>query len=297
MTAALAVGRPWLRLGSFLGLAALFMLIFLVFGAIVLEVLPGLRVVTITGGPLPDRVDRLVYEGYQAIWIGVLLALTALAFLAAAAISHQRRLRDFLWPDRRMNAGHFWIGLATVGGICLVQLGVPLVSGERWVPPIADPDYLASTRAPYAVMIVIGFFLAAGAEEVFCRGVLLRLSAQITRRPLILCLLNGLAFSTLHLDPDPVAFVARAMTGVVWTWAAIRLGGLEFATGAHLAGNLVLVLLAAPPSEFSAPTDSTWVRLIPEVLIAAVTVSVIERLAREPRRHPVGREATEQNVT
>jgi membrane protease YdiL (CAAX protease family) len=43
--------------------------------------------------------------------------------------------------------------------------------------------------------------------------------------------------------------MARALSGAVWAWTALRLSGIEFATGAHLANNLVLVLMIEPISE------------------------------------------------
>ena len=87
----------------------------------------------------------------------------------------------------------------------------------------------------------------------------------------------------LHLDPDPVAFVARALSGAIWTWAAIRLGGLEFAIGAHLANNLMICLFWQPLSAMEVGRDSDWIELAPELFVAVVMLIVIERLANRPR--------------
>jgi uncharacterized protein len=286
MLADLKVDRPWLRFGGFVALAVLFSTIASVAAGLALRVNPDLADAIGQGGILSDTVDRLIHEGYLALGLGVALGSVALAILVAAAIAYRRPLGDFLWPGRSPSLRHFGIGFAMMAAISVIIIPWYLLTGSTWDPPILDPAYLPSTRAPYIVLSLAGMLAAAAAEEVVCRGVLLRLTAQISRNVLFLCLVNGVLFSALHLDPDPVAFVARALSGMVWTWAAVRLGGLEFAIGAHLAGNLVLSLFGSPLSEASVSFRGEWSDLLPEVVITGVTLAVVERLARGRPERP-----------
>lgn len=112
------------------------------------------------------------------------------------------------------------------------------------------------------------------------RGVLLRVSGLLTRRALLLCLINGLLFSAIHLDPDPVSFLQRTLSGMGWAWAALRLGGLEFAIGSHFANNLFIALIWSPMSAAAQVQKVPWFVMIPELITTGIVVVVVEWLAR-----------------
>ncbi|AQR61514.1 hypothetical protein BZG35_07505 [Brevundimonas sp. LM2] len=280
-----AVNHPWRRLASFIGLAILLLLVSsVVFGIIVL-IVPDFGALVRWSGPLPDTPMRLVDEAWFMLAIGSVLGLLALALLSAAAITYRLRPTDFLWPGRPFNRRDFGIGFLAMACLGVMQIPSYMMSGEPWSPPLFDPLYADWTRLAFVIGATVGLLTAAAAEEVACRGVLLRLSGQATRHPLILCLVNGVLFSALHGDPDPVAFVSRALSGAVWSWAALRLGGLEFAIGAHLANNLIITLFWEPLSEMEVGQDSAWTALVPELIVAVVIVAITERLAGA-RRFP-----------
>ena len=136
-------------------------------------------------------------------------------------------------------------------------------------------------RLTYAGAAAAGLLVAAAGEEIAFRGVLLRMTGGLTRSLIVVLRLNGVLFSAIHMDPDPVAFAARATSGMVWAWAALRLGSLAFAIGAHLANNLFIALLLAPISVAAVPGQA----MAPEGLaIQATTLLVVlifvELLAR-----------------
>lgn len=279
MTQDLEARRRWLRLVSFVALAVLLVLTAMIVMAVVLAVAPGLAPDQMLEENLPDTPFRLWAEGRQVLFFGALLGVLAFAILAAAALTYRRPMTDFLWPGRRFSFSQLLIGFVVMTCISVSLIPVFLLTGSVWEPPILDAQYLDSSRFFYVAAMVVGLLVAAAAEEVVCRGVLLRLTALVTRRPLVLCLINGVVFSAIHLDPDPVAFVARAISGAVWTWAALRLGGLEFAVGAHLANNLVIALFWQPFSEAAMSRESSWTDLGPELVTAVVIVLFVERLA------------------
>lgn len=288
LTSPFTVTHPWRRLASFVALAILLMIGMLIVVGLTIYAVPGMREQLGHEGALPDGPRRLIAESFQVVEIGLILGASAFGILAAAALTYRRPLGDFLWPGRRFNAGHLGIGFLSMACISVIWIPVYLAMGSEWAPPILDAQYLDQTRLTYLLAVVIGLLISAAAEEVVCRGVLLRLTGLITRRPLILCLINGVVFSAIHLDPDPVAFVARTISGAVWTWAALRLGGLEFAIGAHLASNLGIALFWRLMSETTEGGESAWIDLAPGLLTAVVMVVMIERLANRSIDPPPG---------
>lgn len=284
MLSGLPRDRPWFRFGGFILLSVLF-----VFGAtatlaILVRLIPGLTDHLQMSGPLPDTTTRLVGESVFALLLGTILVSMALAILAAAVVAYRRAPKDFLWPGRRFNAWDLGVGFVAMACVSAILFPVYLWMGAEWSPPILNPFYADWTRPIFLIASIVGLLIAAAGEEIFCRGVLLRLTSQISRHPVLLCVINGVLFSAIHLDPDPVAFIARALSGAIWTWAAIRLGGIEFAVGAHLGNNLMITLFGEPLSTaLEVGRKAEWTLLAPELFTAVVVLIVIERLADGPR--------------
>lgn len=279
----LVAPRPWIRLFGFLALAS-----FLAFASTVVVVLFGFLIPGFGDrfeSPLvqPETPLRLVEESYSVLSFAMGAGAITFGILAAAVLIWRRPFRDFLWPDRSLDFRHFLTGFAVMTALAAVITPIYLIMGSEWNPPVLDTYYVAETRLIYGLAMVPLLFIGAAAEEVIFRGVLLRLTGLILRQPLLVCLLNGLLFSAIHLDPDPVAIVARTLSGMVWTWAALRLGGLEFAIGAHFANNLFLSLFWSPFSEGVQSTQSSWTELVPEIFTTLIVLITIEWLAR--RRH------------
>ena len=282
------VERPWKSLIGFVILAAILGVVFFFVVVFIVVMVPSLRDAFSTLEPLPETTDRLIEESKQAVALAAVLASVALAVVTAAALIYRRHPREFLWPERSVSGRDLVLGFLTISALGVALIPLYLLIGSEWSPPILNPLYADWTRPAYLVVTTGAILIAAAAEEVVFRGVLLRLTALVTRHPLILCLINGLIFSAIHLDPDPVGFVARALSGMVWTWATLRLGGLEFAIGAHAATNLIICLFWAPISEASLSRDSAWIELAPEIITSVVTVAIIEWIAngRRDRQSP-----------
>jgi len=280
LTTHFAVERPWLRLAGFALMTILLVGIWTFVLALVLVPFPDLRDQMANAIPLPDTPFRLIGESLQTLVFAAAISVVALGLLQAAAMTYRRPLKDFLWPGRRFDKTQLGVGFLAMACMSIITIPIYLATGSEWAPPILDPEYLDRTRLLYVLAMVTGLLAAAAAEEVMFRGVMLRLTGRFPRRPRLLGLITGLVFSAIHLDPDPIAFIARAISGGVWTWAALRLGGLEFGIGAHLANNLIIALFWQPFSEAATDRDSAWIDLAPEALVAVVMIVMVERLAR-----------------
>lgn len=277
--------RPWLRLLLFVLLSAAFMLAAVVglgaltgyadaAGWIDLEMFDG----SFTASNLMD-------ESTFIAAVAVVLFVLAISLLLAAMVAYQRGPGAFLWPRPEGGLGLFLTGFAVMFLIALVLLPVMTWLEPGGTAPVLDPADPPRDRLIYAGAVTGGLLIAAAAEEIVFRGVLLRITGGLTQSLVLILVVNGLLFAAVHWDPDPTAFVARAASGMVWAWAALRLGSLAFAIGAHLANNLFIALLLAPISVAAMPGQP----MAPEGLaIQAVTLIVVlvfvEVLAR---RRPV----------
>ena len=275
--------HPWLRLLGLIALSIVFMIVgVLGLGAVV--ALSGAQMPDLSG-PIPDAPFRLNGEiAFMAV-LAALLMILAVAILFAAMIVYRRAGPEFLWPSRTFSPRLLLAGFAIMAAVSVVLLGVNLLFESAPTPaPILNPEYPLDTRLAYAGAAVVLLLIAALAEEIVFRAVLLRVTAGLTRRLWLICVLNAVLFSAIHLDPDPTAFVARALSGFIWTWAALRLGGIEFAVGAHLANNLLIALLIEPMSSAAMPGQAIApIYLVFEVVTVAVVFVAVEWIARARR--------------
>lgn len=287
---AFAITRPWLRALGVAALSAAFLIGLILFLGVVVGIAAAAGVQLIDPEVLTGEANLGLADETRFIAVlAVILFLMAVAVLGAAMIVYRRGPGVFLWPA----SGGQW-RLLGVGFLVLMAIGFiqwPIIAwlepGET--PPLFDLSEPPRTRVIYALAAAAGLFVAAAAEEIAFRGVLLRVTAALTRRVWVLCLANGLIFSAIHLDPDPVAFVSRAVSGVIWTWATLRLGGIAFGVGAHWANNLFIAWFLEPISRAAVPGQPIPpAYLLFEVVTALAVLVAVELLARG-RPNPPGR--------
>lgn len=236
---------------------------------------------------VPEGPNRLYGEGAYVLELGAFLGLLAGAVLLSARIAYGVPTTAFLWPRRRLSLRYLWLGFAVMALVGSASAIIYNLIDPAGPAPILNPAYSVESRLFYVAAAALGLFVAATAEEVVCRGVLLRVTGGFTCSLIILCLFNAIVFSAIHMDPDPVAFVARALSGLIWTWAALRLGGIEFAIGAHWAGNLAIALLGEPISTEPPPGEILPLSALAYEAVALIVVLfVVERIVRARRAQP-----------
>jgi membrane protease YdiL (CAAX protease family) len=244
------------------------------------------RTLDLHGGP-----RRLLSYGYELSVAGVGSYAAGLVVLAMAAWIFHRPTRSFLAAGGRfrwslVGAG-FLIGLAAVGLAVMAQYAL----GRQDIhPPLLQPGESLMSRLGYVALAAGCLYLAALAEEIVFRGVLLQITGAWTRRLLPILALNGLLFSLAHFDSDPSAFVIRMVMGAGWAWIALRTAGVEVTTGVHLANNLLVSLFVMPVSFQTPARPDRFDPAAIAVELATVALSVLgaELLVRRRRRRGVG---------
>lgn len=230
-----------------------------------------------TGSPwrLPNAVLQLVLA---ASVNGVF----ALSFVAVAALLAGHPLHNYVTAARHIRWRLVVLGLM-MGGVLLAPLvAIDQVYGDDAgpVPLLAvGRGGLDATIYALAALLLVP---AAAAEEIVFRGWLLRLFGALTREPMTLILGTALIFSALHFDFAPDDFLMRAIMGAGFAYMTLRLGGIELATGAHAANNILLVLFVEPLSlKADEGAGSLSVApLIEDVLLAVGYVAITEAVVR-----------------
>lgn len=190
----------------------------------------------------------------------------ALAFVGVAAVLHHRKLRSYFTAAPRFRWRLLLLGL----GLFAVVIGPLLLASAALDPkapgaPILSVSPALAGRLACAAMVVVLLLAAAAAEELVFRGWLLKVTGAFLGDPRIVLVVSGVLFSAIHFDPNLDAFLVRMAMGIGFAWMTLRLGGIEFAIGAHAANNILILLFVQPMSLKPDPPHA----FPPETLIIA----------------------------
>jgi uncharacterized protein len=216
-------------------------------------------------------------SGAFVIVLGISLAAMAVGLVSTASLVFRRPFRSFVTAAPRFRWGLLIWGICvTLWGLAAISLIDVRMRGGELEPPILDAAIPWTLRLEYVAAITLGFLVAATAEELVFRGYLLQQMAAFSHRIGLAVLGSSLAFALIHLEFAPAALAARTLTGVAFCWAALRLGGLEFAIGAHLANNLLLGLVNEPLLPDTEPFEGQLVDVLLEAGLALWIIGAAE---------------------
>lgn len=275
--------------GGFLALlASLVAVIVVVLVAVLVGGMPIDDLPKLLSGEAGDSRPLLSYS-FEYAAAGLSLFATAAVIVAFAARLYGRPMKSFITVAPRFRWGLVGAGILVAAPVVVVAIVAELAMGsERLNPPLLRAADVTEAAA-YVVIAAFFLFLAALAEEMIFRGWLLQQTSAFTRSIPILLIVNGVLFSLIHVDPDPGAFLVRAAMGMGWCWIGLRLGGLEFATGAHLANNLAITTLVEPLTlKMPSGEPSAPAAVIIQLAIVLLTVIAVEWWLRRRRSQNQG---------
>jgi hypothetical protein len=216
-----------------------------------------------------------------------------LAFVALAATITNRHFQKYVTSAPRVRWRLVLMGLGLAGFALSPLLLAQWASAPGPLPMLAiAPDFLGRSAYGLAALLLIP---AAAAEELMFRGWLLRQIAAFTRKPGMVIGSTAVLFSAAHLDFTPDAFLNRALMGAGFAYMTLRLGGIELATGAHAANNLLIVLFIEPLTlQSPGRGDLSAVAWLSDIILLAGYVVITEAVARiAPLRRWAGVRASE----
>ncbi|HEY5105875.1 MAG TPA: type II CAAX endopeptidase family protein [Caulobacteraceae bacterium] len=239
----------------------------------------------------------------------------ALAFVGLASILAGHRFWDYVSAAPAVR----W-RLLLAGLVLSVIVVAPVMAVDRLFSPQAiTAPFLAVSpkaagRAIYILAAIALLIPAAAAEEIIFRGWLLRQLAAFSRSPAILIVTTGVLFSVVHLLPEhatfssflsdlarnivanPGALLDRTLMGGGFAYMTLRLGGIEFSTGAHAANNILIVLFIEPLTlkTVASAGDLSMASLLEDVALVLGYILITEAVARiAPLRRWTGVQAAE----
>ena len=175
----------------------------------------------------------------------------------------------------------FWAGLGLFSLLLAAMSAVPeALHGWPDRPVILKAGESSGVRVIYFLVMLAILPLAAASEEVFCRGWLMQTTAAFTPNLLAILVFNSLLFSLIHVDNDLGRNLARIVFGMVLSYGALRLGGLEFGIGVHAANNLVILLLAGTLPQTAHIAPSTTGSVMANLALSAVALALVEATVR-----------------
>jgi membrane protease YdiL (CAAX protease family) len=173
--------------------------------------------------------------------------------VALAGLMVKRRLMAYITAAPRFRWKHLVFGMAATPLVfaplawIAVRAGLDIGADPRGPPIVALTDGLAQP-AIYLVACVSLLVLAASVEEVVFRGWLLRQITAWIGKPWAAALIASALFAAIHFPRDLTGWAALALMGLSFSYMALRLGGVEYAIGAHAAHNSMIILFLQPMS-------------------------------------------------
>jgi membrane protease YdiL (CAAX protease family) len=194
------------------------------------------------------------FMAMTAAGFGALLA----GFVLAVRWLQAKRLGDLVgrWRWRL-----FWIGAGVWTGLAalLVLIDLPLAPGS--VRLTAGPG-----TAGFALVSLAALAPQTFAEELIFRGYLTQGLLLAFRRPLPAALASGVLFALLHLPNGAPQAASALVFGVVLSLIAIRLGGLAFTFGLHLANNLFGAVVVVSTSDLFHGAPGLFAQHAPQLM-------------------------------
>ena len=171
---------------------------------------------------------------------------------------YRRPVRTWLTSAPRFRFDHYFIGLfATFIVVSLVLAAWGYASmGEHYTPNLwRGAAWQVALAVPALLFITC---VNAFGEEVLFRGWAMQQLAAFIKHPAVVIGLTAIGFALLHQQFLPLRLTQLLVMGLALGWMAWRLGGLEFAAGAHGAFNIALDIFY-PSKMVPLPNPMQWV--------------------------------------
>ncbi len=208
------------------------------------------------------------------------------AFVAFAAWLVHRPLEAYATVAHRFRWRLLALGIVLA---CVVL--APLVAAERTLGGDPPPPVLTVSASLWGRLVYVAASLmlipAAAAEELMFRGWLIRQTSVFVGRTGALLAVSSVLFAGAHFalnlgSIDPDAFLQLALMGAGFGYMTLRLGGIEFAAGAHAANNMLIVLFIQPLRPEIPQASGGALSLITDLALLTGYFIVTEAVVRWP---------------
>ncbi len=172
--------------------------------------------------------------------------LLLIGIFIAVRFIHQRSIKTLFTPGRKIHWSRIFQGFL----FFFIFSGIASVIEYYVYPGSYQLVFNLKKYIPFFIAALIFTPLQTTAEEVLMRGYVLQATGICFRNPLVLSILNGIIFASMHLlNPEATQNLWMAMlnyfvVGVFLTLITLKANGLELAMGIHAAINLYAATIA-----------------------------------------------------
>ena len=182
----------------------------------------------------PDLDEQLVKPTRPEVFFvatGLLFSALALGLVLAARWVQAKRLGDLVgrwrWPAAAKGAAIWTAALAAATLVdWLIAPGAFAFTGR--------PD-----TARLALFALLGLAPQVFAEELIFRGFVTQAALLALKREWLAAVASGVIFGAMHIPNGTPQAVSATIFGILAAFLAIRLGGIAFPYGIHLANNFL----------------------------------------------------------
>jgi membrane protease YdiL (CAAX protease family) len=209
----------------------------------------------------PDLAEGLTDPGRPEVFLtgtGAVFGLIAVGLLLAARWIQGKRPGDLIgaWS---------WNTMARGAGVWLLALTVGAVIDALLAPGSIKLTASAATLQ-LAGLALVGLVPQVFAEELVFRGFLTQGVFLALKREWPAAIVSGLIFGALHIPNGAPQAVSATLFGIFSSLIAIRLGGLAFTFGAHLANNLYGAVVIVSSSDVFRGMPGVFVQNAPQLM-------------------------------
>ncbi|AZU62662.1 hypothetical protein CHR53_16090 [Neobacillus mesonae] len=166
-----------------------------------------------------------------------------LGIFVAVRFIHKRKFKTLITPNRTIDWKRIGFGFITFFLILSLTsiIDAMLNPGDYSLNKVNLSEYLT-----LFVLVLILTPIQTTCEEVFFRGYLMQLIGKWIRIPIVLSLIAGVIFGSLHFfNPEmgysPLLVGADyVLTGFIWCYISVKTNSTELSIGAHAANNMLL---------------------------------------------------------
>lgn len=214
----------------------------------------------------------------MSILVAVVFTVAILGFSAGLTQLHQRPFFSCINLLSRFRWKQYFGGFLVWGA--LVFFGSLLTGYDAFQ---AFSDRLVPTHL--LILFVVGFFsigIQSFFEEIFIRGYLLQGLHLRIKNIIVLIAVNSLIFGIMHFGYGIGSLIHSFTFAVAFTVIVLLHNGIEFASGAHNANNLVLSLFFLDLSEATSAAFSwsiDWMDLVLHLVCITLLVGIAYRFS------------------
>jgi membrane protease YdiL (CAAX protease family) len=200
--------------------------------------------------------------------------LTVIGMWIAARTILKRKLISFITPNERINWSKIYYGFF----IALFLFALFAMLDYAIFPNDYALNDFDGTR--FAWLVVASILLVpiqTTSEELFFRGFLLQWAGKITKNPIILMIIIGGIFGSLHFSNPEMAHGAFWVAidylamGFIWTYISIKTNSSEYSIGAHAANNMFLCIFLTMDDTVVGDIPSLFVVTNVNAMLSALT--------------------------